>query len=175
MPKGLACDHPVAFFPGSSIGNFTPQEAESFLHGLHSLLPVDSGLLIGVDLIKDTTILNAAYNDEAGVTAAFNLNLLERLCREFEADLDPQRFSHLAFYNEAQSRIEMHLVSDIAQEIEVAGEIFRFEAGETLHTENSYKYTLEGFQVLAGCAGFQARAEWVDDAALFSVHYLERA
>ena len=175
MPEGMACDHPVAFFPGSSIGNFTPQEAESFLHGLHSLLPVDSGLLIGVDLIKDTKTLNAAYNDVAGVTAAFNLNLLERLRREFEADLDPKRFSHLAFYNEAQSRIEMHLVSDIAQEIEVAGEVFRFEAGETLHTENSYKYTIEGFQALAGRAGFQARAEWVDDAALFSVHYLERA
>ncbi len=90
MPKGLACDHPVAFFPGSSIGDFTPQKTESFLHSLHSLLPVDSGLLIGVDLIKDTKTLNAAYNDVAGVTAALNLNLLERPCREVEADLDPQ-------------------------------------------------------------------------------------
>lgn len=175
MPSGLACDHPVAFFPGSSIGNFAPEEAECFLRGLHSLLPSGSGLLIGVDLIKDEAILNAAYNDAAGVTAAFNLNLLERLRHEFEGDLDPATFSHQAFYNETRSRIEMHLVSDIDQTIRVSGEVFHFDQGETLHTENSYKYSVDGFRALAARAGFESRALWTDPDKLFSIHYLERA
>ena len=173
MPTDMTCEHPVAFFPGSSIGNFAPQEAESFLQGLHSLLPPGSGLLVGVDLIKEKAILNAAYNDAAGVTAAFNLNLLERLRHEFEGDLDPATFSHLAFYNAAQSRIEMHLVSDVAQDIRVAGEVFHFKQGETLHTENSYKYSVEGFREMAGRAGFESRALWTDPDRLFSIHYLE--
>ncbi|MCG7600835.1 L-histidine N(alpha)-methyltransferase [Halomonas sp. McH1-25] len=175
LPTGMACEHPVAFFPGSSIGNFAPEEAESFLRGLHSLLPSGSGLLIGVDLIKDEAILNAAYNDAAGVTAAFNLNLLERLRDEFEGDLDPATFSHHAFYDTAHSRIEMHLVSNVDQDIRVAGEIFHFERGETLHTENSYKYSADGFRTLAARAGFESRALWTDPDRLFSIHYLLRA
>lgn len=174
MPAGVESARPVAFFPGSSIGNFAPAAAEAFLHGLHPLLPSGSGLLIGVDLIKDRAILDAAYNDAAGVTAAFNLNLLERLRREFAADVDPASFSHLAFYNEAASRIEMHLVSERAQDVQVAGETVHFERGETLHTENSYKYSVDGFRALAGRAGFLPRAMWTDPEALFSIHYLER-
>ncbi|PMR77640.1 L-histidine N(alpha)-methyltransferase [Billgrantia endophytica] len=173
-PVGVANEHPVAFFPGSSIGNFTPEEAEAFLGRLHPLLPAGGGLLIGVDLIKDPSVLEAAYNDAAGVTAAFNLNLLERLRHEFGADLEPQRFSHRAFYNGMESRIEMHLVSQVEQEIHVAGESVHFAAGETLHTENSYKYSVEGFRELAGLAGFAPRALWTDPERLFSLHYLER-
>lgn len=173
-PDGMACERPVAFFPGSSIGNFDPEAAQAFLRRLHSLLPPDSGLLVGVDLIKDKTTLEAAYNDAAGFTAAFNLNLLERLRQEMDAEIDPGHFEHRAFFNAEASRIEMHLVSCMAQGVTVAGERFRFQAGESLHTENSYKYTIEGFQRLAGRAGFRPRAKWIDKNALFSVHYLER-
>lgn len=174
LPESIQSGRPVAFFPGSSIGNFTPDDAEAFLHGLHSMLPSGSGLLIGVDLIKDKATLDAAYNDAAGVTAAFNLNLLERLRDEFEADFDTASFTHLAFYNDAASRIEMHLVSRATQAVSVAGENFRFDEGETLHTENSYKYSVEGFRELAGRAGFRPRALWTDRQALFSIHYFER-
>lgn len=174
LPPGVPCERPVAFFPGSSIGNFTPSEAQEFLRGLHGLLPAGGGLLVGVDLIKETRILDAAYNDVAGFTAAFNRNLLVRLRNEFEGDLDTERFVHRAFYNEAESRIEMHLVSTDEQRIRVAGELFHFSSGETLHTENSYKYSVAGFQELAAGAGFVARATWTDRDALFSLHYLER-
>lgn len=174
LPDGLNCEHPVGFFPGSSIGNFDPEAAEAFLRGLHSLLPSGSGLLIGVDLIKDKATLEAAYNDAAGITAAFNLNLLERLRRELQAEIEPQHFSHQAFYNQEASRIEMHLVSQMPQVIAVAGERFCFREGETIHTENSYKYSIEGFQALADRAGFYSRARWIDSRQLFSVHYLER-
>lgn len=174
-PEGLSGERPVAFFPGSSIGNFTPEEAEAFLVGLAQLLPHGGGLLIGVDLIKDRAILDAAYNDAAGITAAFNLNLLERLRRDFDTEVDPSRFHHLAFYNEAESRIEMHLVSRCDQAIHVAEERFFFAEGESLHTENSYKYSVAGFLELAGRAGFEPRAHWTDRDALFCIHYLERA
>ncbi|MGR2738928.1 L-histidine N(alpha)-methyltransferase [Billgrantia sp. Q4P2] len=174
-PEGLSGERPVAFFPGSSIGNFTPEEAEGFLKGLATLLPGGGGLLIGVDLIKDRAILDAAYNDAAGVTAAFNLNLLQRLRREFEAEVEPQGFRHSAFYNEADSRIEMHLVSLHDQAIRVAGERIAFDEGESLHTENSYKYSVAGFRELAGRAGFEPQAHWTDRDALFCIHYLERA
>ncbi|MCE8032441.1 L-histidine N(alpha)-methyltransferase [Billgrantia tianxiuensis] len=174
-PDGLSGERPVAFFPGSSIGNFTPEEAESFLRGLSQLLPTGGGLLIGVDLIKDRAILDAAYNDAAGVTAAFNLNLLERLRREFEAEVEPQAFRHRAFYNELDSRIEMHLVSLYDQAMHLAGERIEFTAGESLHTENSYKYSITGFCELAGRAGFEPRAHWTDRDALFCILYLERA
>nr|WP_299244546.1 L-histidine N(alpha)-methyltransferase [uncultured Halomonas sp.] len=175
MPRHVQGKRAVAFFPGSSIGNFSPLAAERFLRDLGSLLPTGSGLLIGVDLIKDEAILNAAYNDAKGVTAAFNLNLLDRLRDEFDADIALRNFSHRAFYNAEESRIEMHLVSSVAQDVTVAGEKFHFDEGETLHTENSYKYSIEGFQALAIRGGFQPRALWTDPQALFSIHYLERA
>lgn len=174
-PDGLAGERPVAFFPGSSIGNFSPEEAEAFLGGLAARLPPGGGLLIGVDLIKDRRILDAAYNDAAGVTAAFNLNLLERLRGEFEAEVEPHRFAHSAFYNEAACRVEMHLVSRCEQVIRLAGACIPFAEGETLHTENSYKYSIDGFRDLAGRAGFAPQALWTDPDALFSLHYLERA
>ncbi|QHD48598.1 L-histidine N(alpha)-methyltransferase [Halomonas sp. FeN2] len=175
LPDGLCCERPVGFFPGSSIGNFDPQAAEDFLCGLHSLLPTGSGLLVGVDLVKDKPTLEAAYNDAAGVTAAFNLNLLERLRHELHAKIDPANFVHQAFFNEAHSRIEMHLVSQLSQVVTIEGERFSFLEGETIHTENSYKYTVEGFQALAGRAGFEALSSWTDANSLFSVHYLTRA
>lgn len=173
-PDGLSGERPVAFFPGSSIGNFTPEEAEDFLAGLTQLLPIGGGLLVGVDLVKDRAILDAAYNDAAGMTAAFNRNLLERLRHEFAAAVEPQAFRHSAFYNEADSRIEMHLVSLRDQAICLAGERVAFAQGESLHTENSYKYSIEGFRELAGRAGFEPRAHWTDRDALFCIHYLER-
>ncbi|MBW5413270.1 MULTISPECIES: L-histidine N(alpha)-methyltransferase [Pseudomonas] len=174
LPQTLGKAPVLAFFPGSSIGNFTPTEARSFLRNLHRLLPPGSGLLIGVDLVKSKARLEAAYNDAEGITAAFNLNLLERIRREMDTDLDPSRFSHYAFYNEQQSRIEMHLVSRRAQTIRVEDQRFMFRQGETLHTENSYKYSLKGFETLSREAGFSPIAVWKDPAALFSVHYLGR-
>lgn len=172
LPRDLSGGRAVAFFPGSSIGNFEPAAAEAFLAGLHRLLPTGSGLLIGVDLIKDRDILDAAYNDAAGVTADFNLNLLKRLRDELGAELDPSGFRHLAFYHEAMSRIEMHLESLRDQTIRVGGRDFSLAAGETLHTENSCKYSVDGFQALARRAGFAPTAVWSDPQTLFSVHYL---
>jgi len=172
MPQGVSGRRTVAFFPGSSIGNFEPAEAEGFLLGLNQMLPADSGLLIGVDLIKDPAVLNAAYNDAAGLTAAFNLNLLERMRRELGAELDPAQFRHHAFYNVQAARVEMHLVSDGHQSIRLGEQRFEFASGETLHTENSCKYSISGFQALARRAGFQPEAVWTDSNQFFSVHYL---
>ncbi|MCU0833936.1 MAG: L-histidine N(alpha)-methyltransferase [Chromatiaceae bacterium] len=162
----------VAFFPGSSIGNFDPPGAVDFLAAVAGLVGPGGFLLIGVDLKKDRARLNAAYNDAAGVTAAFNRNLLARINRELGADFDLAAWRHLAFYNEDLGRIEMHLVSERAQTVRLDGETFDFTAGETLHTENSYKYTVEELQQLAAEAGFQPEAVWTDSEGLFSVHLL---
>jgi dimethylhistidine N-methyltransferase len=172
LPGDVAGRRVVAFFPGSSIGNFTPAEAEAFLARLRQALPPGSGVLIGVDLVKDTGILEAAYNDAAGVTAAFNLNLLERMRRELGVTVEPGNFRHLAFFDATASRIEMHLVSQCAQVIGIGSRRFTFSPGETLHTENSCKYRLEEFQALARRAGFHPAAAWTDKDRLFSVHYL---
>ncbi|MCY1272008.1 Histidine N-alpha-methyltransferase [compost metagenome] len=174
LPGALDGGRPVAFFPGSSIGNFTPAEARIFLRNLHRLLPRSGGLLIGVDQPKERSVLEAAYNDSAGVTAAFNLNLLERIRRELDTDLDPARFRHHAFYNEAESRIEMHLVSRRAQTLRLEGRRFMFREGESLHTENSCKYAPETFRELAASSGFRPAAHWTDPNRWFSVHYLTR-
>ena len=171
LPDSLDGLRPIAFFPGSSIGNFTPEEAGVFLRNLHRMLPATGGLLIGVDLIKDRARLDAAYNDAAGVTADFNLNLLERIRRELDTDLDPQRFRHLAFFNEEQARIEMHLVSTRDQTVRLEGRRFTFREGERLHTENSYKYSLESFRALAEDAGFSQVQVWTDPEGLFAVFY----
>jgi dimethylhistidine N-methyltransferase len=162
----------VGFFPGSTIGNFTPEQARGFLTRLLALLGPGSGLVIGVDLQKDIDILEAAYDDREGVTAAFNLNLLKRINAELGGDFMLERFAHKAFYNREQSRIEMHLVSVVAQTVTVAGQSFTFDEGETIHTENSCKYTVEGFAALAEQAGWRAEHVWTDDKDLFSVHYL---
>ncbi|MFP4182046.1 MAG: L-histidine N(alpha)-methyltransferase [Thiohalospira sp.] len=163
---------PLAFFPGSSIGNFHPEEARAVLARLAAALGTEAGLLIGVDLKKDPAILDAAYNDAAGVTAAFNHNLLLRLRDELGADLDPDGFAHRAFYNTEAGRVEMHLASQGPQRIALGGEVFEFEDGETIHTECSYKYTVEEFRDLGRSAGFSPRRVWTDPKGLFSVHYL---
>lgn len=173
LPDSISPQRLVAFFPGSSIGNFTPEAAERFLLSLHRCLPTGSGLLIGVDLVKAPNILEAAYNDTDGITAEFNLNLLDRLRRELGMDIRRDRFSHRAVFNERQSRVEMHLDSRISQVLSLDGQSIRFREGESIHTENSYKYTIPGFQRLARRAGFESRRVWSDDENLFSVHYLK--
>lgn len=162
----------AAFFPGSSIGNFEPDDAVELLRRVGDQLRVGGRLLIGVDLKKDRATLERAYDDAAGVTAAFNLNLLTRINRELAADFDLARFHHRAWYNDQQGRIEMHLVSDCAQQVTVAGRAFGFTAGETIHTESSYKYSIAEFQNLAAWAGYRAEEVWTDDNGLFSVHCL---
>ncbi|CAN7769830.1 L-histidine N(alpha)-methyltransferase [Caballeronia sp. LjRoot34] len=162
----------VGFFPGSTIGNFTPHETVAFLCRAQKML-AGGGLLVGVDLVKEVQTLHQAYNDSEGVTAAFNLNLLVRANAELRADFDLCGFRHHAFYNEPMQRIEMHLMSLRQQTVRVAGYDFRFEEGETIHTENSHKFTVEGFRGIATAAGFRPGPVWTDDAGLFSVHWLE--
>lgn len=162
----------VGFFPGSSIGNFDPPQAVALLRTMATALRT-AGLLIGVDLVKDPAVLHAAYNDRAGVTAAFNLNLWERANREAGADFAVERWAHAAFYNAPRRRIEMHLVSRCRQRVMIAGRAFEFDEGESVHTENSYKYTVDGFQALARAAGFVPQAVWIDDARWFSLHWLQ--
>jgi dimethylhistidine N-methyltransferase len=161
----------VGFFPGSTVGNMTPEDAEHFLAQWAQRLS-GGGMLIGVDLVKDASILDAAYNDAAGVTARFNRNVLAHIARRLDTDLDPMRFRHHAFFNPTMSRVEMHLLADRALEVRVEEHLFAFEAGEPIHTENSYKYTVENFTALATRAGFEVRRTWTDARQWFSVHYL---
>ncbi len=163
----------VVFFPGSTIGNFDPHEAREFLRKCARLIGRGGGLLIGVDMKKDKNILRLAYNDPEGVTAAFNLNLLHRLNREVAASFDVSKFRHKAVYNEEKGRIEMHLESLISQSVRVNQSIFRFRQGETIHTENSYKYTIGEFTALGSQSGLSLRKSWQDPRSLFSVHYFE--
>lgn len=165
----------LLFYPGSTIGNLEPAQARAFLGSMARVMGSDGGMLIGVDTHKDTERLNAAYNDSAGVTAAFNRNMLRRLNEMLEASFDETRFEHRAFYNEDLRRIEMHLVSRVHQRVACADEIIEFEAGESLHTENSYKYSVADFAALAESAGLALVDSWLDDEQLFSVHYLESA
>jgi dimethylhistidine N-methyltransferase len=166
-------EHPrAAFFPCSSIGNFDPAEAELLLRRVGSILGPGGRLLIGVDLVKDRARLERAYNDAAGVTAAFNMNLLSRINRELAGRFELSRFRHDAFFNAEQSRIEMHLISTCDQRVEVAAQRFDFSEGESIHTESSYKYSIEGFQALAARAGYQAEQVWTDREQLFSEHCL---
>ncbi len=161
----------VLYFPGSTIGNFTPGEAREFLSRWAPVLGVGGGALIGVDLKKAPALLDAAYNDAQGVTAAFNLNLLARLNRELGANFDLRAFGHLAFYDSGLGRIEMHLESLRDQQVNMAAHSFFFRAGETVHTENSYKYSVAEFQNLGRSAGYEPVQCWTDDDGLFSVHY----
>jgi dimethylhistidine N-methyltransferase len=161
----------VGFFPGSTIGNFTPGEALHFLQVAGQVLR-GGALLLGADLIKEPDVLHAAYNDAQGVTAAFNLNLLERANRELGCDFVLEQFAHSAFYNAPQQRIEMHLVSRRRQQVALAGRRHEFDEGETLHTENSYKFTIEGLRSLAERAGFRAGPVWTDPRRMFSLHWL---
>ncbi len=176
----LAPPHPprpparrVVYFPGSTVGNFHPHAAAALLARVARLVHTGGGLLIGVDMKKDVPTLEAAYNDAAGVTKQFNLNLLVRLQRVLDADVQIEQFEHRAFYNAGEGRIEMHLVSKVHQTIALDHTHIPIDAGETIHTENSYKYDLEEFAELAATAGFARRAAFMDDERLFSVQYFE--
>jgi L-histidine N-alpha-methyltransferase len=159
----------TAYFPGSTIGNLTPQEA----HGFLARGRAHAGrMLIGTDLRKDANVLHAAYNDSRGVTAAFNLNLLARINRELGADFDLRRFAHYAFYNAPCGRIEMHLISLQEQTARIGAHRFRFGRGESIHTENSYKYSTDDFRALAANAGFAKARGWTDRKGLFALHGL---
>ena len=162
----------VGFFPGSTIGNFEPFQACAFLRQIAGVLGSDSMLIVGVDLIKDPETLFKAYNDSQGVTARFNRNMLVRMNRELGANFDPCAFEHHAFYNRELSRIEMHLASRKRQKVRVAGRTIELRAGETIHTENSYKYTVDRFAALAQGAGWSSRAAFTDPQRYFSIHVL---
>jgi L-histidine N-alpha-methyltransferase len=162
----------VVYFPGSTIGNLTPEEAHAFLSMTRGQA---ARMLVGVDLRKDANVLHAAYNDSRRVTAAFNLNLIARINRELGADFDLARFAHYAFYNAAAGRIEMHLISLARQTVSIGRHRFAFEAGESIHTENSYKYSVEGFRALAERAGYAAEKTWTDGKRLFALHGLKAA
>jgi dimethylhistidine N-methyltransferase len=172
LPRDLVGRRAVGFFPGSTIGNLAPKDATQLLSGFRRVLGRDGRLIIGVDLKKDPRTLVKAYDDEAGVTAAFNLNLLARINRELGGTFDEGAFHHKSVYNAEAGRIEMHLVSDQAQDVRVSGRKFHFREGESIHTENSYKYTLEEFRDLATAAGWNAKRVWTDAGNLFSVHEL---
>jgi dimethylhistidine N-methyltransferase len=163
--------HNVVYFPGSTIGNFEPNEALGFLRRIANICHRDGGLLIGVDLKKDQPVLEAAYNDGAGVTAQFNLNLLDRLNRELGADFDLDQWRHRAIYNSSAGRVEMHLISEIDQFVHFDEHKFHFRRGEKIITEYSYKYAPEEFAALADKAGFEFVRMWTDDARLFGVFY----
>jgi dimethylhistidine N-methyltransferase len=165
----------VVYFPGSTIGNFEPAATIDLLRRTAALCGRGGGLLLGADLRKDPRVIELAYNDAQGVTAAFNLNLLGRINRELGADFVPSQFSHRAFYNETEGRIEMHLVSRQAQSAHVGGEQFTFQAGESVRTEYSYKYSLDGLAELAGAAGFAMQRHWLDERKYFCVCYFTAA
>jgi dimethylhistidine N-methyltransferase len=172
LPQGISGLSRAGFFPGSTIGNFEPADAASFLQHLARILGRGASLIIGVDLIKDVRILDAAYDDSDGVTAQFNLNLLRRINRELGADFALESFGHEAFYNAERHRIEMHLRSNCSQRVAMLGRTIDFDAGETIHTENSYKYTLDSFESLAQAAGWNVAARWTDSKGWFSVQAL---
>jgi len=160
------------FFPGSTIGNFDPEESVRFLENAARVAGSGGALLIGVDVPKERAVLESAYDDPQGVTAAFNLNLLARINRELGGNFDLRAFRHRVFYDENRSRIEMHLESCKAQEVRIGAERFAFAAGETVHTENSYKYSVPEFHALAARAGFTPCQSWLDAGARFSLHYM---
>lgn len=165
----------VGFFPGSTVGNFEPEAVVRFLRHCAELLGPEGEMLIGADLKKETEILESAYNDREGVNAAFNLNLLERINRELDGDIETERFEHVALYNEERGRMELYLKSLVDQRATIAGRSFLFAAGELVHTENSYKYSISEFRALARLAGFAAVHTWTDRNDLFSVHYFRQA
>jgi dimethylhistidine N-methyltransferase len=173
LPPNLpAAARRVVYFPGSTIGNFGPSAARRLLADMAELVGPGGALLIGVDLKKDPRVLEPAYDDAEGVTAAFNRNLLIRINRELAGTFRPERFFHHAPYNPTHGRIEMHLISSRRQTVRVAGESITFAEGESILTECSYKFTVRGFQALAAAAGWRARRVWTDPKRWFSVQYL---
>ena len=165
----------IVYFPGSTIGNFHPSEAEIFLNRIKRVVNKHGGLLIGVDLKKDKTILQQAYNDSQGITARFNLNILQHINNKLRLDFDLLAFRHKAFFNEEQGRIEMHLVSQEQQSVMINDKEIRFKKGESIWTESSYKYSLGEFEALANRSGFLVEKVWTDDRQFFSVQYLKMA
>lgn len=171
IPQSIVGKRRIGFFPGSSIGNFTPAEARVFLQRAKNALGKDGGLLVGVDLKKDHQVLEAAYNDSQGVTAAFNLNVLNHLNSTLEGDFDTRRFTHTAVYNQALGCIEMYLVSQLDQVVRLAGHSIGFNKGEHIHTENSFKYDEKEFSAMAEAVGFKLNKCWKDEKEHFAVFY----
>ena len=169
LPPEVGAERRQFFYPGSSIGNFTPHEAIRFLRHVRENTGSDGGLLIGVDLVKDHAVLNAAYDDPIGVTGAFNLNMLRHLNHLAGANFDVTLWRHVAFFNAEESRIEMHLEALAAHTVRWSGGEREFSRGERIHTENSYKYTIEGFKALLSEAGFRVDGVWTDAAQWFAV------
>jgi len=169
LPEGRR----VVFYPGSTLGNMHPEEARVFLKRVRQWVGENGALIIGIDLHKSTEVLNAAYNDAEGVTAAFNLNVLTHLNRLVAANFDPALYAHKAFYNESRRRIEMHLESQIAHIVRLGTHTVAIDEGECIQTENSYKYTLESFAHLAEGAGLQSKQIWLDEQGWYSLHYME--
>ena len=172
LPTAVTDMPKVGFFPGSTLGNFEPQEAMAFLRSARQILGRGAQMIIGVDLEKDERTLYDAYNDAAGVTAKFNLNVLERINRELGGNFDLSGFMHRSIYNRDRHRIEMHLISRKAQRVRVLGHHFSFRPGESIHTENSYKYSFDRFTALAQASGWQVKESWTDQSRMFSVHAL---
>ena len=170
--EAQAAPRRIGFFPGSTIGNFEPHEAAGFLRNAAQILGPGATIIIGADLIKDSAVLNAAYNDAQGVTAKFNLNLLVRINRELGGTFKLDTFEHHAFYNRERHRVEMHLASLKRQRVKVAGETVEFRAGETIHTENSYKYTAQSLSALARGVGWVPAGVWTDANKYFSIQAL---
>ena len=171
LAEHLPSGRKLAFYPGSTLGNLSAEAATRLLITLRGLVGADGGILLGLDLHKDEKTLNEAYNDSQGVTAAFNLNLLEHLNRLLPANFEPEQFKHLAFYDPQRRRIEMHLESLSDQQVTCAGETLQFVRGETIHTENSYKYSLDDLDQLLDRAGLQREDSWFDGQDLFGFHY----
>lgn len=174
-PDELPAGRRVVFYPGSTIGNLEPADARDFLGHVRTWIGEDGGALVGVDMHKDDATLNAAYNDAEGVTAAFNRNLLRHVNTVLEADFSPDRFHHRAFYNREARRIEMHLVAAGEQRVDLGGPVIEFADGESIHTENSYKYSPGDFAALCGAAGLRVQERWSDEDELFSIFYLTPA
>jgi dimethylhistidine N-methyltransferase len=170
LPAAIAKLPKVGFFPGSTIGNFEPHEACRFLKSAREILGQGAQMIVGADLEKDERVLHDAYNDAAGVTARFNLNLLVRINRELGGNFDLSAFTHRAIYNRERHRIEMHLISKKTQTVRMLGTSFSFRPGESIHTENSYKYSIDRFAALARASSWKVRESWTDRARMFSVH-----
>ena len=173
MPKMIESGLRIGFFPGSTIGNFTHEGAIKFLQGTKEAVGPNGAMLVGVDLKKDERILNAAYNDSQGVTAAFNMNLLSRLNNELGANFDLSKFSHKAFYNAKLGRVEMHLTSLSSQTVQFGSEEISLKKNETIHTENSYKYAIDEFIELAEHAGYETLKSWSDKNNYFGIFFLK--
>lgn len=168
LPRGKR----VVFYPGSTIGNLEPRDAADFLRRVRKLIGEQGGLVLGVDLHKSSSVLNAAYNDSGGITASFNRNALSHLNAVLNTNFEPECFQHRAYYNEELRRIEMHLISTREQTVVVGDTRIGFTEGESIHTENSYKYTLQALTDLAASAGLEVAHSWFDELRLFSVNYL---